>query len=33
LALACFEAENIDPLKPRPANWFSVCFPINECVS
>jgi len=33
MALACFEAEDIDPLKHRPANWFSVCFPINECVS
>jgi hypothetical protein len=31
LAVACFEAENIDSAKCRPANWFTMCFAINEC--
>jgi hypothetical protein len=31
LAIACFEAENIDSVKSLPAKWFTVCFAINEC--
>ena len=31
LAMACFEAENIDSVKSLPANWFTMCFSINEC--
>ena len=31
LAVACFEAENIDSVKSLPANWFTLCFAINEC--
>jgi hypothetical protein len=31
LAVACFEAENIDSVKSLPANWFTSCFAINEC--
>jgi len=31
LAVACFEAENIDSVKSRPAKWFTLCFAINEC--
>jgi len=30
LAMACFEAENINSLKSRPANWFTLCFALNE---
>ena len=33
LAVACFEAENIDSVKSLPANWFTLCFAINECSS
>jgi hypothetical protein len=31
LAVACFEAENIDSVTSRPAKWFTMCFAINEC--
>jgi hypothetical protein len=31
LAIACFEAENIDSVKSLPAKWFTMCFAINEC--
>jgi hypothetical protein len=31
LAIACFEAENLDSVKSLPATWFTMCFEINEC--
>jgi hypothetical protein len=31
LAIACFEAENINTVKSVPAHWFTLNFAINEC--
>lgn len=33
LMMACFEAENIDSVKSRPADWFSLRFALDECGS
>ncbi len=33
LAVACFEAENIDSVNARPAEWYMLSFAIDPCTS